>query len=104
MREKVKLYTHRPLKYFATPILEILTDKIIFYFKEKKFTILYSDLAHYEKFKKYIIMKIRKNTKQDMLSISICPKSLKALDRIFDQLDLFYNDAIAYTKNPLLEK
>ena len=50
MREKVKLYTHRPLKYFATPILEILTDKIIFYFKEKKFTILYSDLAHYEKF------------------------------------------------------
>ena len=74
MRAKVKLYTHHPLKYFATPIIEILTDQIVFTFKEKQFTILYSDLAHYEKFKQYIIMKIRKNPKQDMLSISICPK------------------------------
>lgn len=104
MREKVKLYTHRPLKYFATPILEILTDQMVFTFKEKEFTILYKDLAYYEKFKQYIIMKIRKNPKQDMLSISICPKSSKALNRIFVQLDLFYKDSIAYTDNPLLEK
>ena len=104
MREKVKLYTHSPLKYFATPIIEILTDQIVFTFKEKEFTILYSDLAYYEKFKQYIIMKIRKNPKQDMLSISICPKSSKALHRIFDQLELFYKGALAYTDNPLLEK
>jgi len=104
MREKVKLYTHTPLKYFASPILEILTDQIVFNFKEKEFTILYSDLAYYEKFKQYIIMKIRKNTQQDMLSISICPKSSKALDRIFNQIEIFYNDSISYADNPLLEK
>ena len=104
MREKVKLYTHTPLKYFASPILEILTDKMIFIFKEKKFTILYKDLAHYEKFKQYIIMKIKKDVKSDFLSISISPKSSKAQDRIFNQLEIFYNDSISYTDNPLLKK
>ena len=101
MRERVKLYTHRPLKFFAKPDLEILTDKMIFNFKYKTFTIFYSELVYYEKYKQYIIMKIKKNTKQELLSISICPKSSSALERIFNQLDIFYKGNVPYTDNPL---
>lgn len=104
MRERVKLYTHRPLQYFAKPYLDILTDRINFHFNMKIFTILYSELVYYEKFKQYIIMKIRKKNKRELLPISICPKSVKALDRIFSQLNLFYNESISYTDNPLLVK
>jgi hypothetical protein len=104
MRERVKLYTHRPLQYFAKPYLDVLTDRMIFNFNMKIFTILYSELVYYEKFKQYIIIKIRKNNKRELLPISICPKSSKSLDRIFNQLNLFYNGSIAYTDNPLLVK
>ena len=102
MRLRVKLYTHRPLKFFSSPDLEILTDRVIFYFRDKTFIILYSELMHYEKYKKFIIMKIKKNNKNEPLSISICPRSSAELTQIFTQLDLFYKDLFSYVKNPLL--
>lgn len=101
MRKRVKLYTHRPLKYFSSPELEILTDRVIFYFSEKTFIILYSELVHYEKYKKYIIMKIKKHCNKEPLSISICPRTSSDLNKIFTQLDLFYKDTNTYVQNPL---
>jgi len=104
MRERVKLYIHRPLKYFSKPTLEIQSQAIIFHFYSNSFTIKYKELVYYEKHKYYIIMKIKNSVKNTTLVLRICPIRRNALTQIITQLDVFNTGQLCYVTNPLFDK